>query len=252
MYNERRGNFKGCWYRNGTRTIPIIPQPILPNIEEFEFVGIEVFEGTETSKWQHHYKTYDLNNVYTFWITNTKPPRPVKYEMKGYDSLLATHYDYYVLDYISFEEWKPNESVFELPSDLWCRNWSHKLDSHLMTNPMQEFMTSHHVDKEEHLEQLYSIFRRRHQKSYRGRMERNKRKHLFRHNLRFIHSTNRKNLNFKLSTNHMADVGDDEYIRYRGSKEERRYIDQHSNQSLINDGAFNISGVPDTLDWRDY
>jgi hypothetical protein len=36
--------------------------------------------------------------------------------MKGYDSLLATHYDYYLLDYISFEEWKPNESVFELPS----------------------------------------------------------------------------------------------------------------------------------------
>jgi hypothetical protein len=36
MYNERRGNFKGCWYRNGTRTIPIIPQPILPNIDEFE------------------------------------------------------------------------------------------------------------------------------------------------------------------------------------------------------------------------
>lgn len=36
MYNERRGNFKGCWYRNGTKTIPIIPQPILPNIEEFE------------------------------------------------------------------------------------------------------------------------------------------------------------------------------------------------------------------------
>jgi hypothetical protein len=72
------------------------------------------------------------------------------------------------------------------------------------------------------------------------------------YNFRFIHSTNRKNLNFKLSTNHMADVGDDEYIRYRGSKEERRYIDQHSNQSLINDGAFNISGVPDTLDWRDY
>jgi hypothetical protein len=36
--------------------------------------------------------------------------------MKGYDSLLATHYDYYVLDYISFEEWKPNQTLFELPT----------------------------------------------------------------------------------------------------------------------------------------
>ena len=69
---------------------------------------------------------------------------------------------------------------------------------------------------------------------------------------RFIHSTNRKNLNFKLSTNHMADVDDEEYIRYRGSKEEPRYVDHHSKQSLMNEDAFNISGVPDTLDWRNY
>ena len=55
---------------------------------------------------------------------------------------------------------------------------------------MQEFMTSPHVDKEEHLEQLYSIFRRRHLKSYRGRMEMNKRKHLFRHNLRLEKTPN--------------------------------------------------------------
>ena len=50
----------------------------------------------------------------------------------------------------------------------------------------------------------------------------------------------------------MADVGKDEYIRYRGSKEDPAYTDHHSNQSLVNDGAFNISGVPDSLDWRDY
>lgn len=70
---------------------------------------------------------------------------------------------------------------------------------------------------------------------------------------RFIHSTNRKNLNYKLSANHMTDVDDKEYIRYRGSKEDSQYTDHHSNGSLINDeGAFNISGVPDSLDWRDF
>lgn len=36
MYTEKRGNYKGCWYRNGTRIWPIIPQPIIPNITEFE------------------------------------------------------------------------------------------------------------------------------------------------------------------------------------------------------------------------
>ena len=50
----------------------------------------------------------------------------------------------------------------------------------------------------------------------------------------------------------MADDGDDEYIRYRGSKEGPQYIDQHGRRKLFADGAFNISGVPDTFDWRDY
>ena len=50
----------------------------------------------------------------------------------------------------------------------------------------------------------------------------------------------------------MADVGDHEYIRYRGSKEGPQYIDQHGKRKLFADGAFNISGVPDTFDWRDY
>lgn len=51
----------------------------------------------------------------------------------------------------------------------------------------------------------------------------------------------------------MTDVGDDEYIRYRGSKEKAGYIDHHSKSTFIEDcGAFNISGVPDVLDWRDY
>ena len=74
-----------------------------------------MFEGTATSKWQHQYKTFDLNNMYTIWITKDEPYRPVKYELKGYDSLLATHYDYYVVEYISFERWKTNVSMFELP-----------------------------------------------------------------------------------------------------------------------------------------
>ncbi|XP_046857407.1 LOW QUALITY PROTEIN: cathepsin K-like [Xenia sp. Carnegie-2017] len=252
MYNERRGNFKGCWYRNGTKSVPIVPQPIIPNIEEFEFVDIEVLDGIETSKWRHEYKTYDLNNIYTFWVTRSSSPRPVKYEMKGYDSLLATHYDYYVLEYISFEQWGSNASVFELASDVWCHNWSHKLISHLMTNPMQEFVLSRHLDKDMHLERLYSIFRRRHQKFYKGRYENGRRKHIFRHNLRFIHSTNRKNLNFKLSTNHMADVDHVEYVRYHGSKEEHRYYNHHSNQKMMNDIAVNLTGVPLSLDWRDY
>ena len=37
---------------------------------------------------------------------------PVRYEMKGYNSLLGSHYDHYYLDYVSFSAEKPNDNVF--------------------------------------------------------------------------------------------------------------------------------------------
>ena len=71
--------------------------------------------GTATKKWDFRYMAFGLLNTHSIWTTRTKPARPVRYEMKGYDSLLASYYDHYILEYISFEEWKPDLSVFELP-----------------------------------------------------------------------------------------------------------------------------------------
>ena len=37
---------------------------------------------------------------------------PIRYEMKGYNSLLGSHYDHYYLDYTSFIVEKPTDDVF--------------------------------------------------------------------------------------------------------------------------------------------
>ena len=49
----------------------------------------------------------------------------------------------------------------------------------------------------------------------------------------------------------MADLTESEYTSYRGSKENPNYSDEHS-KHLDSGEAFNITGVPDSLDWRDY
>lgn len=43
-----------------------------------------------------------------------KIPIPVRYEMRGFNSLLGSHYDHYYLDYDSFSIDRPNDDVFKM------------------------------------------------------------------------------------------------------------------------------------------
>lgn len=39
---------------------------------------------------------------------------PIRYEMKGYNTLLGSHYDHYYLDYETFTAEDPSEDVFNI------------------------------------------------------------------------------------------------------------------------------------------
>ena len=62
---------------------------------------------------------FERNNSYLFYATKTNPPKPVYFEMNGYDTLLVSYYDKYTIHYHSFEEWDydPDDDpdVFEIP-----------------------------------------------------------------------------------------------------------------------------------------
>ena len=80
-----------------------------------QYAGEEVYMGTPVTKWEYRYLVFDMLNTHTLLVSKIGPVHPVRYEMKGYDSLMASYYDSYVLEYISFEEWKPDLDRFELP-----------------------------------------------------------------------------------------------------------------------------------------
>lgn len=86
----------------------------------FQFVSEEMHRGMPCLKYERKNRRYNKTNTYSFFISKTKPHRPLRYEMMGYDDMLTSHYDHYVLDYISFEPWKFNRSVFGLPKSKWC------------------------------------------------------------------------------------------------------------------------------------
>ena len=53
-------------------------------------------------------------NVYTMWVA-ADDQAPVRYEMMGFDSLIGSHYDKYVLDYTMYNTDAVPASTFEPP-----------------------------------------------------------------------------------------------------------------------------------------
>lgn len=142
-YSEvKHKTFTGCMHRRGTKKFPIKAQNIIPAPSYFKYSGTAELNGAECAKWEHSFTIYDKVNTYTLYTTKTRPLKPLRYEMMGYDTLLASYYDHYILDYHEFEAWKFNYSVFDIPTDLQCFDFSHeKLEKSLgEINPIVEFM----------------------------------------------------------------------------------------------------------------
>ncbi|XP_057293045.1 uncharacterized protein LOC130621724 isoform X2 [Hydractinia symbiolongicarpus] len=258
MYNDVQKSFDGCWTVTGTKNRPVIPQIITPNITWFQYNGTEVYTGAMTTKWTYQYYAYGMRNHQTFWVTKAKPHRPIRYEMYGYDMMLGSYYDHYVLEYITFEIWNGDEEIFELPQGIQCYNWTNSLSSSLIANPMQEF-TAFTPDNAINAVERYEEYKIKHNKSdIASEEESKKRHHIFKHNIRYIHSHNRKNESFKLKENHFLDMSKEELAVYHGSlekdtKKHKGIIDiakheKHTERS----SPPNEDDIPDEVDWRDF
>lgn len=131
--------------------------------------------------------------------------------MRGFNVILGSHYDHYYLIYDQFDNSPIDPSVFKIESgllylflwyqktkpilillDLTCSGFPGPGDRHIATfNPMAEFIrpeTTSHVDFE------FNKFIQKHRKSYDFPHETHLRREVFRQNLRYIHSHNRKNV----------------------------------------------------------
>ncbi len=82
-------------------------QSVLPDLTGFSLAGIEPKNGDDCEKWVKKEVIGDKMNKYTMWLKVLKVPGsegegmviPVEYHMKGFNSLLGSHYDHYYLTY---------------------------------------------------------------------------------------------------------------------------------------------------------
>nr|XP_009686001.1 PREDICTED: uncharacterized protein LOC104152390 [Struthio camelus australis] len=204
---ETEVNVRKCFRINGTDRDLVAPQSVFPSLENFKRVREEHFRGQRCAVWQNVSYWGRKKNVYTLRVASSpRGPVPVHYEMRGFNSLLGSHYDKYEIEYSTFSHRFP-ASVFRLPDGEWppCEQWPMAGPEHrILANPMQEFVgRAQDTDHVHH--RLFHHYKERFGKSYSSEEEQEHRKRAFVHNMRFVHSKNRAALSYTLALIHLAD-----------------------------------------------
>ena len=87
----------------------------------FQFLRMEYYSGSLCEVWQNVTTVGYKKNTYTLWVSQAGAPKdpavPHHYEMMGYDTLLGSHYDKYLVDYNEFSP-KVDPKVFSLPEGV--------------------------------------------------------------------------------------------------------------------------------------
>lgn len=86
------------------------------------YTGTEDFLGYKCDKFTFEEAFGQKQNKYTLWVRYVKSPKypasrqpiPVRYEMRGFNSLLGSHYDHYYLDYTSYVHDDIPDDIFEV------------------------------------------------------------------------------------------------------------------------------------------
>ncbi|XP_017887967.1 digestive cysteine proteinase 1 [Ceratina calcarata] len=254
LTTESRLNEETCFEVNGTQDFKIQCQAIIPDTTGMECIGEELINGLLCEKWRLVQEFGDKLNKYTLWIRYKKSPKipsfkepiPVRYEMKGFNSLLGSHYDHYYLDYDWYSSETPNSEVFDITTNMTCASFPGPGDKHIYTfNPMREFV--HNYDG--HMHEAFEEFKKNHKKEYADDKDQLMRKEVFRQNLRFIHSVNRANKGYQLQVNHLVDRTELELKALRGKQYTKGY---NGGQPFPYNVAHEMTNVPDSIDWRLY
>ncbi len=95
---------------------------------------MEYYGGSLCEVWQNVTTVGYKKNTYTLWVTHSErraggkedPPIPLHYEMMGYNTLLGSHYDKYLVDYKEFST-HVDSKVFSLPEGLCSAVVAHTL-----------------------------------------------------------------------------------------------------------------------------
>ncbi|KAK3730861.1 hypothetical protein QZH41_009981, partial [Actinostola sp. cb2023] len=109
-------DYISCWYKPLPKWLHSKGQTVVPtNLAQFTLTEIEAHRGQLCYKFERRNTQFNKTNTYILYATVHAPHRPLRYEMIGYDDMMTSHYDHYIIDYTTFEPWKLNTTIFNVP-----------------------------------------------------------------------------------------------------------------------------------------
>lgn len=246
---ETEFNTMKCFQLNGTKDEPIIPQIALPDVQGFEFEKIEYYAGVLCEVWKNVTTVGHKKNTYRLWVTRPEgidsSAMPHHYEMMGFNTLLGSHYDKYIVDYSDFSS-QVDPNIFKLPGGMSCGGFPGPgVEHHLLANPIQDFVETSPVS---HAHRMFGHYKEKFNRQYDNEMEHEEREHNFVHSIRYVHSMNRAGLSFSLSVNHLADRSQKELSMMRGCQRTHKV---HRKAQPFPSEIRSIA-TPNSVDWRLY
>ncbi|XP_075765252.1 digestive cysteine proteinase 1-like [Pelodiscus sinensis] len=240
---ELEVNVLKCFRVSGRPWNRVYPQSVFPSLDGFQPVREESYNGQLCAVWQNVSYWGRKKNVYTLWVASSAGgPVPVHYEMRGFNSLLGSHYDKYEIDYSGFTRGFP-AGALDLPSAMECEfPPGDGLEHRILANPLRD-LVGLQADRGH---QLFQRYRQKHRKEYSSEKELALRAHAFIHNMRYVHSKNRANLPYKLALNHLADRTPEETAVLRGRQQDQ----PPSNGQPFPWASYAGLNLPESLDWR--
>ncbi|XP_050527447.1 digestive cysteine proteinase 1 [Daktulosphaira vitifoliae] len=242
---ETEINSVKCLQVNGSKEMHITPQQSVPDLKDFKLAGEELIDGFKSEKWMSIVRVGDKVSKYIMWLYRMDSEvYPLRYEMKGFNSLFGSHFDHYIVVYRSYDPSKPDPSIFNV-EEIQCESFPGPGIDHVYTfNPMKEFMNNY----DDHVDIAFDNFKHHHKRNYdNSTKEHFDRKNYFRQNLRFIHSKNRANTGYTLAVNHLADKSELELKSLYGYK--KTILENNGGKHFSYD-MNNIKNLPDSIDWR--
>ncbi|CAF99476.1 unnamed protein product, partial [Tetraodon nigroviridis] len=214
---------------------------------------MEYYSGSLCEVWQNVTTVGHKKNTYTLWVTRSEgdanltegPVSPVHYEMMGYNTLLGSHYDKYLIDYHDFRT-VVDPKIFTLPEGMTCEGFPGPgVEHHMLANPMKDLI---HTSASGHSQRVFGHFKEKFQRQYEDDKEHELRQQAFIHNLRYVHSKNRAGLSYTLGLNSLSDRTMSELATMRGRKQRKT-----TNAGLpFPFKLYQHVEVPESLDWRLY
>ena len=84
-------------------------------------------------------------NTYTMYASVTESPDPVHYEMRGYDTLLGSHYDKYEIDYADYSPHAPPPDIFDIKGLFYLNYFLHCAKFPFNLRKPQSIHSSHYL-----------------------------------------------------------------------------------------------------------